>query len=135
MIKKLFIMLLAVCFFAGCGSLQLNDNSKDVLVKTASRLLGYQIGLNNINKITIMSAVCQQLSEADSIDAVAIDSLYGYLQSAIGADPILAASLADLASLVSYTPGGDLDIGILKTIIGGFYEGLVIAKETTVGAI
>jgi len=132
MIKKLVIILLAVCFLAGCGSLQLNESGQDVLIKTASRLLGYQIGLNNIEKITVMAAVCEKLSEADTIDGAVVDGLYDYLKTEVGGDTILTASLADLAGLVSYTPGGDLDIGKLKTVIGGFYEGLIIAKETEV---
>lgn len=130
MIKKLVIIFMAACFFAGCGSIQLKESGQDVLIKTASRLLGYQIGLNDIDKITIMSAVCEKLSESDSIDGVVVDSLYDYLKAEIGGDTILAASLADLVSLVSYTPGGELNIDTLKIIIGGFYEGLMIAKET-----
>lgn len=113
----------------GCGGVRIKDDqAKQLLVKTTSRIFAYKLFKNDPESIEEVKLFCEAIQDKEITQSI-IDMGIDYLSARTGGDPLLAASLKDLCELVVIDisdPGFDLEI--VKIIALEFLEGARLAE-------
>jgi len=128
--RKLFAILIAALFLAGCAGIQVSDDaSQAVLYKLAGHRLGYELGKADPATAQIVAKAADGIIQtiesgttAPALSALLQESL-AKLAAGYQNDPALAAEVAIVAELVVFQ-GGSIDTEAYKQYVAGMKAGL-----------
>ena len=129
--KIYFLVILTVMFLAGCSGLQLT-NAENVALKVAARTAGYKIAHNNPELAALALPYAKGiLATKDNTEL--IDNIWPAAVKLVteqtGADPLIAASVADVLSLIEVdaaTP--EIQAENIRIALAAFVEGVELAN-------
>jgi hypothetical protein len=129
---KLLLVFLAVFVLMGCSGLQiqLDPVTKTVLAKSSARVVGALLAKEEPKVIEPGIQLCMDIENAEGLTDLA--PLIQAASRYISADPLLLATMSDLASLVKIsledpivTPENE---ALIRAAATGFKEGLQIGQ-------
>ena len=122
--KKIVVCLMITLFVVGCSGASIKDDAvKTLVVKSSSRVLGYKMAEKDKTAIEPMKLFCKSLA-IGNIDQAVFDAAKMFLNEKFKDDPLLAASIADLAGLVKLGDSTGYDPELVKTAALGILEGV-----------
>jgi hypothetical protein len=124
------VLILAFLFLAGCSGWQLN-NAENVALKAAARTAGYKISQNNPEFSALalpyakgMLAAKDNAELTDVLWPVAVK----FIEEKTGADPLLAASVADVLSLIDVDAAApEIKAENIRIALAAFVDGVELA--------
>jgi PBP1b-binding outer membrane lipoprotein LpoB len=131
---KYIVILLAIVLLAGCSGLQLT-NVENVALKAAARTAGYKIAQNNPEMTALAVTYAKGiLATKDNTELTAVlwPSAVKLITEQTGADPLIAASVADVLSLIEVdaaTP--EIKAENIRIALAVFIEGAELANLKT----
>jgi len=118
--RKLFAILIAALFLAGCAGIQVSDDaSQAVLYKLAGHRLGYELGKADPATAQIVAkaadGIIQTIETGTTAEALSVLLQEGLAKLAAGYanDPALAAEVAIVAELVIFK-GSEVNVDAYK---------------------
>jgi uncharacterized protein YceK len=128
--KKLFALIIAALFLAGCAGIQVNDDaSQAVLYKLAGHRLGYEMGKHDPGTAQIALKACDGIIQtiesgttAPALSALLQDGL-AKLAAGYKDDPALAAEVAIVAELVIFK-GSEVNVDAYKIYLAQMKAGM-----------
>lgn len=125
------VIITGFCF--GCAGIQVNQQVEDVALKSAARIAGYEFATKNKDLAGQALPIAKAILSAANNDAPdtgdLLKSSAKLLTGKIG-DPIIAASISDVVSLIKYQ-GADVSLSMqnaeIKAALEGFIEGISLA--------
>jgi len=133
--KKLVIIFLlaGLMFFPGCGSVEISDDTQDVLIQISARRLGYHGGQAYPVIIQPGIAFCKAAIHLNAGEiGPAFEDAITWMESELGDDPLLAEDLESVLSLIDFDPSVVVDPVTLHKIRVGllaFRSGLMAASQ------
>ena len=143
--RKLFAILIAALFLAGCAGIQVSDDaSQAVLYKLAGHRLGYEMGKKDPATAQIAAKAADGIiasiesgTTAPALSALLQESL-AKLAAGYQNDPALAAEVAIVAELVIFK-GSEVNVDAYKIYLAqmkagleGFKLGYLLAQAVAV---
>ena len=128
--RKLFAILIAALFLAGCAGIQVSDDaSQAVLYKLAGHRLGYEMGKKDPATAQIalkaadgIIATIETGTTAEALSALLQEGL-AKLAAGYQNDPALAAEVAIVAELVIFK-GSEVNVDAYKIYLAQMKAGL-----------
>ena len=128
--RKLFAILIAALFLAGCAGIQVSDDaSQAVLYKLAGHRLGYELGKADPATAQIVAKAADGIIQtiesgttAPALSALLQESL-AKLAAGYQNDPALAAEVAIVAELVIFK-GSEVNVDAYKIYLAQMKAGL-----------
>lgn len=128
--RKLFAILIAALFIAGCAGIQVQDDaSQAVLYKLAGHRLGYELGKADPATAQIVAKAADGIIQtiesgttAPALSALLQESL-AKLAAGYQNDPALAAEVAIVAELVIFK-GSEVNVDAYKIYLAQMKAGL-----------
>ena len=128
--RKLFAILIAALFLAGCAGIQVSDDaSQAVLYKLAGHRLGYELGKADPATAQIVAKAADGIIQtiesgttAPALSALRQESL-AKLAAGYQNDPALAAEVAIVAELVIFK-GSEVNVDAYKIYLAQMKAGL-----------
>lgn len=131
----LFIVVAVMFFVGGCtsDSVQVDPESTEVVMKITSRRAGAILVVYYPDRAKKVSVVCQAIMAEDNPDlvVVATNSLSNILMSGVS-DPILAADIRDILSLIKLESGVKLtedQTRIIKIVAESLLTGIATGEN------
>lgn len=128
--RKLFAILIAALFLAGCAGIQVSDDaSQAVLYKLAGHRLGYELGKKDPATAQIVAkaadGIIQTIETGTTAEALSVLLQEGLAKLAAGYanDPALAAEVAIVAELVIFK-GSEVNVDAYKIYLAQMKAGL-----------
>jgi uncharacterized lipoprotein YajG len=128
--RKLFAILIAALFLAGCAGIQVSDDaSQAVLYKLAGHRLGYELGKADPATAQIVAkaadGIIQTIETGTTAEALSVLLQEGLAKLAAGYqnDPALAAEVAIVAELVIFK-GSEVNVDAYKIYLAQMKAGL-----------
>ena len=128
--KKLFAIIIAALFLAGCAGIQVSDDaSQAVLYKLAGHRLGYELGKKDPATAQIVAkaadGIIQTIETGTTAEALSVLLQEGLAKLAAGYqnDPALAAEVAIVAELVIFK-GSEVNVDAYKIYLAQMKAGL-----------
>ena len=128
--RKLFAILIAALFIAGCAGIQVQDDaSQAVLYKLAGHRLGYELGKADPATAQIVAkaadGIIQTIETGTTAEALSVLLQEGLAKLAAGYqnDPALAAEVAIVAELVIFK-GSEVNVDAYKIYLAQMKAGL-----------
>jgi len=128
--KKLFAIIIAALFLAGCAGIQVSDDaSQAVLYKLAGHRLGYEMGKKDPATAQIaakaIDGIIQTIETGTTAPALSALLQEGLAKLAAGYadDPALAAEVAIVAELVIFK-GSEVNVEAYKAYLSQMKAGL-----------
>jgi len=128
--RKLFAILIAALFLAGCAGIQVSDDaSQAVLYKLAGHRLGYELGKADPATAQIVAkaadGIIQTIETGTTAEALSVLLQEGLAKLAAGYqnDPALAAEVAIVAELVIFK-GSEVNFGKGLQHLGTLHDAL-----------
>ena len=128
--RKLFAILIAALFLAGCAGMQVGDDaSQAVLYKLAGHRLGYELGKADPATAQIVAkaadGIIQTIETGTTAEALSVLLQEGLAKLAAGYqnDPALAAEVAIVAELVIFK-GSEVNVDAYKIYLAQMKAGL-----------
>ncbi|OPY08260.1 MAG: hypothetical protein A4E67_01028 [Syntrophaceae bacterium PtaB.Bin038] len=128
--RKLFAILIAALFLAGCAGIQVSDDaSQAVLYKLAGHRLGYELGKADPATAQIVAKAADGIIQtietgttAPALSALLQESL-AKLAAGYADDPALAAEVAIVAELVIFK-GSEVNVDAYKIYLAQMKAGM-----------
>ena len=128
--RKLFAILIAALFLAGCAGIQVSDDaSQAVLYKLAGHRLGYEMGKKDPATAQIalkaadgIIATIETGTTAEALSALLQEGI-AKLAAGYANDPALAAEVAIVAELVIFK-GSEVNVDAYKIYLAQMKAGL-----------
>ncbi len=128
--KKLFAIIIAALFLAGCAGIQVSDDaSQAVLYKLAGHRLGYELGKKDPATAQIVAkaadGIIQTIETGTTAEALSVLLQEGLAKLAAGYanDPALAAEVAIVAELVIFK-GSEVNVEAYKAYLAQMKAGM-----------
>ena len=128
--RKLFAILIAALFIAGCAGIQVQDDaSQAVLYKLAGHRLGYELGKKDPATAQIVAkaadGIIQTIETGTTAEALSVLLQEGLAKLAAGYqnDPALAAEVAIVAELVIFK-GSEVNVDAYKIYLAQMKAGM-----------
>ena len=128
--RKLFAILIAALFLAGCAGIQVSDDaSQAVLYKLAGHRLGYELGKADPATAQIVAkaadGIIQTIETGTTAEALSVLLQEGLAKLAAGYqnDPALAAEVAIVAELV-ICKGSEVNVDAYKIYLAQMKAGM-----------
>ena len=128
--RKLFAILIAALFIAGCAGIQVQDDaSQAVLYKLAGHRLGYELGKADPATAQIVAkaadGIIQTIETGTTAEALSVLLQEGLAKLAAGYanDPALAAEVAIVAELVIFK-GSEVNVEAYKAYLAQMKAGM-----------
>mgnify|MGYP007111969834 FL=1 len=128
--RKLFAILIAALFLAGCAGIQVSDDaSQAVLYKLAGHRLGYELGKADPATAQIVAkaadGIIQTIETGTTAEALSVLLQEGLAKLAAGYanDPALAAEVAIVAELVIFK-GSEVNVEAYKAYLAQMKAGM-----------
>ena len=128
--RKLFAILIAALFLAGCAGIQVSDDaSQAVLYKLAGHRLGYELGKKDPATAQIVAkaadGIIQTIETGTTAEALSVLLQEGLAKLAAGYanDPALAAEVAIVAELVIFK-GSEVNVEAYKAYLAQMKAGM-----------
>ena len=128
--KKLFAIIIAALFLAGCAGIQVSDDaSQAVLYKLAGHRLGYELGKKDPATAQIVAkaadGIIQTIETGTTAEALSVLLQEGLAKLAAGYanDPALAAEVAIVAELVIFK-GSEVNVEAYKIYLAQMKAGM-----------
>jgi|GEM_PF-3039584 uncharacterized lipoprotein YajG len=128
--RKLFAILIAALFLAGCAGIQVSDDaSQAVLYKLAGHRLGYELGKADPATAQIVAkaadGIIQTIETGTTAEALSVLLQEGLAKLAAGYqnDPALAAEVAIVAELVIFK-GSEVNVDAYKIYLAQMKAGM-----------
>ena len=128
--KKLFAIIIAALFLAGCAGIQVSDDaSQAVLYKLAGHRLGYELGKKDPATAQIVAkaadGIIQTIETGTTAEALSVLLQEGLAKLAAGYanDPALAAEVAIVAELVIFK-GSEVNVDAYKIYLAQMKAGM-----------
>ena len=128
--RKLFAILIAALFIAGCAGIQVQDDaSQAVLYKLAGHRLGYELGKKDPATAQIVAkaadGIIQTIETGTTAEALSVLLQEGLAKLAAGYanDPALAAEVAIVAELVIFK-GSEVNVEAYKAYLAQMKAGM-----------
>lgn len=128
--RKLFAILIAALFIAGCAGIQVQDDaSQAVLYKLAGHRLGYELGKADPATAQIVAkaadGIIQTIETGTTAEALSVLLQEGLAKLAAGYqnDPALAAEVAIVAELVIFK-GSEVNVDAYKIYLAQMKAGM-----------
>ncbi|OPY93165.1 MAG: hypothetical protein A4E73_00397 [Syntrophaceae bacterium PtaU1.Bin231] len=129
--KKLFAIIIAILFLAGCAGIQFgsDDASQAVLYKLAGHRLGYEMGKKDPATAQIalkaVDGIIQTIETGTTAEALSVLLQEGLAKLSAGYanDPALAAEVAIVAELVIFK-GSQVDTTAYKQYLAQMKAGM-----------
>ena len=128
--RKLFAILIAALFLAGCAGIQVSDDaSQAVLYKLAGHRLGYELGKADPATAQIVAkaadGIIQTIETGTTAEALSVLLQEGLAKLAAGYqnDPALAAEVAIVAELVIFK-GSEVNVDAYKIYLAQMMAGM-----------
>ena len=128
--RKLFAILIAALFLAGCAGIQVSDDaSQAVLYKLAGHRLGYELGKADPATAQIVAkaadGIIQTIETGTTAEALSVLLQEGVAKLAAGYqnDPALAAEVAIVAELVIFK-GSEVNVEAYKAYLAQMKAGM-----------
>jgi len=133
---SILTVVIAAMFIVGCAGLHLNSN-ENIALKSAARIAGYKIAQNN-TELAAQALPYAKALLATEDSAKLTNSLWPaavkLIQEKIN-DPLIAASIVDVLSLVQVDAGTmDINAGNIKITLAAFIEGIELATKSELQA-
>lgn len=117
------------------GCLDVGSTASDVMIKAGARVAGYSLAQDNPALAAVILPQAQTLLAAASGDqAQFVDVLFPAAVALLTKntnDPLIAASIADVLSLVSIDATVPIKAGFMKAAVQGFAEGITLSGAST----
>ena len=128
--KKLFAIIIAALFLAGCAGIQVSDDaSQAVLYKLAGHRLGYELGKKDPATAQIVAkaadGIIQTIETGTTAEALSVLLQEGLAKLAAGYanDRALAAEVAIVAELVIFK-GSEVNVEAYKAYLAQMKAGM-----------
>jgi|GEM_PF-2209451 len=130
-------IFIAAVFIAASlmGCLEVGSTASDVVIKSGARVAGYSLAQKNPALAAVILPQAQTLLAAASGDQTQfVNVLFPAAVALLSQntnDPLIAASIADVLSLISVDATVPIKAGFMKAAVQGFAEGLTLAGVAT----
>jgi len=132
--KKIFIVLIAAFFLAGCAGIQIGDSTGQFGLELAAFNAGYLVAEKYPGKVTEIQAEIALVESALAGDTSA-EAMSAAFQIAVAKllkitnnDPLVQANVLFISKKIKFTdvPGGEpiIDLPQMKIILQGFKDGI-----------
>ena len=138
--KIAVITLILAWIMVGCTSgqgqvqIQVDSDSQQIIAKIAGRRAGYELAKEYPDIAVEVHAACQEIIAQNKPDLVgiAVNRLIAVMLAAEIDDPLLAADISDILSMIQIEPGVELtknQMAVIKAVAKGLVSGIEMAKE------
>ena len=136
-LRKCLVMFLIVIFaVVGCagGQIQIDQDGQEVIAKIAGRRAGHELAKEYPGIAVEVHAACQEIVAQNEPDLVgiAVNRLVAVMLAAEIDDPLLAADISDILSMIRIEPGVEItenQMVIIKAVAEGLVSGIGMATE------
>ena len=133
--KIAVIILILAWIMVGCvpGQVQVDQAGQEVIAKIAGRRAGYELAKEYPAIAVEVHAACQEIVAQDEPDLVgiAVNRLIVVMLAAEIDDPLLAADISDILSMIRIEPGIELtknQMAVIKAVAKGLVSGIEIER-------
>jgi hypothetical protein len=129
-------MFLFVIFaVVGCTGtqIQIDQDSKEVIAKIAGRRAGIELAKEYPDVADQVNTVCQEIiaQEKPDLISIAVGSLSSLLAAELD-DPLLAADISDILSMIKIEPDIEISpdqMAVIKAVAEGLASGIEMTKK------
>jgi len=131
--KCMFMFLVVIFTLAGCAGsqIQIDQDGQETIAKIAGRRAGSELAKEYPDVAEHVYAACQDIVSQDEPDSIsiAVNRLTAIMMAEEIDDPLLAADISDILSMIKIEPGIEITLdqmAIIKAVAEGLASGIEI---------